>query len=196
MNLRARGRNPLVRQLGRDTKNADMAWCSIFDVNDENTNADSFQNQPCMVKPHSSDVGCAPLSVVIAADKLARTLCREPMQKELFLFAWQCISFWIANNLEATLAKRHSRRVLNVAFKVWVEEARVFPPGLVDSSESDDDRFTGGLWGGASSAEDDDTEEDDHTDRTSSEGSFYDALMWFVLRHLRLMRTTHASHPY
>ena len=140
-----------------------------------------------MVKPHSSDVVCAPSSVVVAADKLGRTLCREPMQKELFMFAWQCISFWIANNLEATLAKRRSRRVLDVAFKVWVEEAAVFPPELVDSSESDDNRFTGALLGGTSS------EEDDDTDRTSSEGSFYDALMAIALR---LMRTTHAYHPY
>ena len=104
-------------------------------------------------------------SVVVAADKLGRTLRREAMPKEFFMGAWQFISLWIANNLEATLAKRRSRRVLDVAFKVWVEEAAVFPPPLVSSSESDDIRRIGGMLGGASSAEDGDT------DRTSREGS-------------------------
>ena len=80
--------------------------------------------------------------------------------------------------------------ILVIGCGFWVEEAMVFPLELVDSSESDYNPFIGGSLGGASSAEDDDT------DRTSSEGSFYEALMWFTLWHLRLMRTTHASHPF
>ena len=45
------------------------------------------------------------------------------LQKELFMCAWQFVSSWISDNLEAAILKRSSRRVLSCCWQVWVEEA-------------------------------------------------------------------------
>ena len=60
------------------------------------------------------------------------------MQKELFMCAWQFVSSWISDNFEAAILKHNSRRVLSCCWQVWVEEAAIFPPPLVSSSDSDD----------------------------------------------------------
>ena len=60
------------------------------------------------------------------------------LQKELFMCAWEFVSSWISDNLEAAILKRNSRRVLSYCWHLWVEEAAIFPPPLVSSSDSDD----------------------------------------------------------
>ena len=60
------------------------------------------------------------------------------LPKKLFMCAWQFVSSWISDNLEAAILKRKSRRVLSCCWQVWVEEAAIFPPPLVFSSDSDD----------------------------------------------------------
>ena len=59
------------------------------------------------------------------------------LPKKLFMCAWQFVSSWISDNLEAAILKRNSRCVLSYSWHVWVRETGPLPPPLVDSSESD-----------------------------------------------------------
>ena len=63
----------------------------------------------------------------------------DEQRKTLFMCAWPFVSSWIADNFRRALfLKRQSRRRLTSCWKTWVDEAAIFPPPLVSSSESDD----------------------------------------------------------
>ena len=57
--------------------------------------------------------------------------------KEQFMHVWPVLSSWIADNFEAAILKQRSHRLLMASWKIWVDEAAIFPPPLVSSSDSD-----------------------------------------------------------
>ena len=101
--------------------------CSVVDVK---TNAACIEQTDEAVRVSADEVGFR--------SKTGLDYKQTVLQKELFMCAWQFVSSWISDNLEAAILKHNSRRVLSCCWQGWVEEAAIFPPPLISSSDSDD----------------------------------------------------------
>ena len=59
------------------------------------------------------------------------------MNHELFFTAWPIVSSWLRDQYIKAINQRRLRNLRLAVFNAWVEEARVFPPPLVSSSDDD-----------------------------------------------------------
>ena len=64
---------------------------------------------------------------------------RADDHKEQFMLAWPFVSSWILQNFQAAILKRRNRRLLIKWWSIWVDEAAIFLPPLVSSSDSDEE---------------------------------------------------------
>ena len=59
------------------------------------------------------------------------------MNHELFFTAWPIVSSWLRDQYIKAINQRRLRNLRMAVFNAWVEEAQVFPPPLVSSSDDD-----------------------------------------------------------
>ena len=58
---------------------------------------------------------------------------------QLFWQVWPMLGVWLKEQRLQVAVKWHKKRLLQVYFQRWVDEAAIFPPPLVSSSDSDSD---------------------------------------------------------
>ena len=79
---------------------------------------------------------------------------------DVFWQAWPCIAHWrMGMQCEHFIRKWRSRRLLQAVWRGWVEEAAIFRPALVNSSDSEPD--ISGHQPGFEADSSDESEEDD-----------------------------------
>ena len=60
------------------------------------------------------------------------------MDIALFFDAWQQVSSWVNANNVAVASARYQSYLHKKFFRAWKEESRIWPPPLLDPSDSDD----------------------------------------------------------